>query len=121
MLSSDLQAALEPTGTLAAVILAVAGVLALLGRLARRVRTTLRRLREFLDDWQGVPARPGVAGRAGVLAQIGELRDGLTCATERLDKIEASTSTVKAQLTNNGGASVKDAIDRIERQVTPDS
>lgn len=62
-------------GAIAGALLAVAGLLALAGRAVSWVLRTVRRLGEFLEDWNGEAARPGVAGRLGVM--------------ERLDRIEA--------------------------------
>ncbi|SET43644.1 hypothetical protein [Nonomuraea wenchangensis] len=53
----------------------------------------LKKVSNFIDDWQGEPERPGVPGRDGVMT--------------RLEKIEAELKT-------NHGSSLRDAINRIE-------
>ncbi|GIH27605.1 hypothetical protein Aph01nite_59150 [Acrocarpospora phusangensis] len=57
------------------------------------VRKSLKKLSDFMDDWNGEPDRPGVPGRLGVM--------------QRLEAIE---SEVKI----NHGSSLKDAVNRIE-------
>lgn len=52
-----------------------------------------RRVQNFLDDWNGELARPGVPGRKGI--------------SERLE-------TIESELTTNHGSSLKDAVKRIE-------
>lgn len=54
---------------------------------------TGRGVANLADDWNGEPDRPGVPGRPGVL--------------QRLARIEA-------ELTLNGGRSLKDAVVRID-------
>lgn len=50
-------------------------------------RALLRQILDFLEDWNGRPARPGDAGRPG--------------AMQRLEQLE-----------NNGGSSMKDTVER---------
>jgi DNA repair ATPase RecN len=61
-----------------------------------KVRGAIKQLEDFLIDWSGEDSRPGRDRRPGVM--------------ERLNEIDG-------QLKNNGGASVKDAVDRIEIHV----
>ncbi|UBU11593.1 hypothetical protein [Nonomuraea gerenzanensis] len=67
------------------------------GAVAAKLIKLLKKLSDAVDDWQGEPARKGVPARPGVM--------------ERLEAIEA-------QLRPNGGASARDAINRVERTVT---
>lgn len=60
------------------------------------IRPMVRRTSNFLDDWDGVPDRPGVKGRPGVMM--------------RLEQIEG-------QLRPNGGTSLHDTVNRIEAAV----
>lgn len=55
------------------------------------MKRTWRLLRDFLDDWNGEPDRPGVPGRRGVLERL-----------ERLDY----------QVHPNSGTSLRDQVDR---------
>lgn len=86
-------------------IYTLAALLAALGVIYRAIAVPLRRLVErsnqFFDDWHGVPARPGFPARPGVM--------------ERLERLEAHSETAAAQLTSNGGSSVKDGLDRVEQ------
>lgn len=81
---------------------AIAGLLVLLWRLARVILRIVGRLDEVADDWQGVPARPGVPERPGVMA--------------RLDAIEDRLGNVEHELHPNSGASLRDAVDRVDRR-----
>lgn len=66
-------------------------------------RKVLRPLARMAGDWHGTEARPGVPARPGVMQR---LADG----DERMTRIEA-------ELTLNGGKSMKDTVQRIARQV----
>lgn len=79
---------------------AVAAALGLLWRLTRGVRRIVGRVDEFVDDWNGTTARPGVAGRPGVMA--------------RLDRIEQRLESVEHELHPNSGGSLRDAVDRVD-------
>ncbi|MFD7066064.1 hypothetical protein ACFV97_02385 [Streptomyces sp. NPDC059913] len=72
---------------------AIAAGLGLLWRITRGVRRIVSRVDEFIDDWQGTPARSGVPARPGVMA--------------RLDRIEH-------ELHPNSGGSLRDAVDRVD-------
>ena len=60
---------------------------------------------KFVDDWNGTDEKPGVVDR---------LAEG----NARFDRIEEEISVIKAELFNNHGTSLRDAIDRIEKSVT---
>lgn len=81
---------------------ALAGILVMLWRLVRGVRQVVVRVDDFVDDWQGVPGRPGVPERPGVMA--------------RLDAIEGRISRVEHEMLPNSGASLRDAVDRVDRR-----
>ncbi|MCX4686754.1 hypothetical protein OG401_20975 [Kitasatospora purpeofusca] len=81
---------------LAAWATALGAVLALLALLWRTVRRLHAALEAWSEDWQGTPARPGVAARPGVM--------------ERL-------ATIEHELGRNSGSSLRDAVDRIEDAV----
>ncbi len=78
----------------------VAALLGLLWRMSRGVRRIVVRVDEFVDDWNGVPPRPGVSGRPGVMA--------------RLDGIEERLGRVEHELQPNSGSSLRDAVDRVD-------
>lgn len=60
---------------------------------------------QFITDWNGNENTPGVVQR---------LHEG----NERFDKIETEIACIKAELFNNHGSSLRDAIDRIEEAVS---
>lgn len=91
-------------GALAAALLAVAGVLALLYRTVIAANRTWRRVQDFLDDWRGEPARPGVPARQGIMA--------------RLEWIEQRVAMVEREVRPNGGRSLKDQVTRIETAIS---
>jgi hypothetical protein len=62
----------------------------------KRIRKWLNSLELFMIDWAGEEARPG--------------RDRVPGVMERLNAIDG-------ELKNNGGSSVKDAVDRIEIKI----
>lgn len=88
-------------------ILALAALLSALAVIWRYVVVPLRKLGqrsgEFFDDWFGTPPREGVPARPGVM--------------RRLEVLEAHGAKTAAEVTNNGGSSLKDSVDRIERQL----
>jgi hypothetical protein len=78
-------------------ILAVCGALVVLaggGVVVVKLLRVIKRVGDFVDDWQGEPARRGVPARPGVM--------------ERLESIEG-------QLRPNGGSSLRDAVNRVEQ------
>lgn len=62
-----------------------------------------RSLSNFLSDWTGEPARPGVPARAGVMA--------------RLEANDEQIKAVRHELHPNSGSSMRDAIDRTEQKL----
>jgi HAMP domain-containing protein len=76
------------------VITACAGVLEAIRRwLIEPIREILERSRIRDEDYYGTPARPGVPARPGIMQRL---------------------QTIDAQVNNNGGSSMKDAVDRVE-------
>lgn len=51
---------------------------------------------DFLDDWQGAVARPGVPARAGVMERLG---------------------VIEHEVRHNDGSSLKDAVRRVETKL----
>ena len=66
-------------------VITVAAILSALAVIWRMVVKPMRLLAdrhgEFLDDWQGVPARPGVPERVGVMAHLALHDDVLALAS----------------------------------------
>jgi hypothetical protein len=90
---------------IAAAIGSAAGVIGTIGGLIIRVAPTLRRIGHLLDDLEGEPARPGQPNpRPGVL--------------ERLDNLDRAVEEIRAQVTIDGGTSLKDVAIATREEVT---
>ena len=59
---------------------------------------------KFIDDWNGTEEQPGVMKR-------------LEIGSERFDKLEGEINLMKAELFTNGGSSMRDSINRIEKAI----
>jgi len=77
------------------------GLLALIGKVVRWMLRTWKRITDFLDDWNGEPARPGVEARPGFPERIARLErtvsNGLShnvadikARVERIEKAQAA-------------------------------
>lgn len=67
-----------------------------IGPFVKRVKNWMNTWENFMIDWSGEEARPG--------------RDRVPGVMERLNSIDG-------ELKNNGGSSIKDAVDRIEKRL----
>lgn len=86
----------EQVAALLAGLAALGGLSGLGWRLVRAAWRFGRRIDDFLSDWFGEQARPGIPARPGVM--------------ERLQ-------TVEKEVTYNDGTSLKDAVRRIELEL----
>ncbi|MFJ2115366.1 hypothetical protein ACIOEX_26310, partial [Streptomyces sp. NPDC087850] len=75
-------------------------LLGLAWRIARRLGRTIGTVDDFITDWNGVDERPGVPERKGVML--------------RLDGIGERLTAVEHELHPNSGASLRDAVDRVD-------
>lgn len=73
---------------------AIASVYFVIAPSVKRIRSMMEWLERFRRDWEGEPGGPG--------------RDPVPGVMERLNRLDG-------ELSNNGGTSIKDAIDRIEK------
>jgi hypothetical protein len=87
-------------GATAGSILALAGLF----KWTKPVRSAVRKFSEFLDDWAGISARPGVDAQPGVM--------------ERLKRLETIGKATSIQVHNNGGESTRDAVGKILKATT---
>lgn len=94
---------METALLVAGAVTVVAGAGAVVIGVVRFVVRMARNLGHLVDDVRGEPARPGVEARPGVL--------------ERLQAIEARLSKVEHEVTPNSGASMRDAVDRVESKL----
>ncbi|WTW96615.1 hypothetical protein OG216_26040 [Streptomycetaceae bacterium NBC_01309] len=94
----------------------VGGLLVIVGVLWRTVGRPIRqlvvRLDLFWDDWHGTGARPGRPEQPGVLERLAAIE-------HRQAGTEAAVEEIKHELRPNSGASLRDAVDRVEQAVTP--
>lgn len=91
----------------AGAIVVLGGAIVLIARAAVWLSRVVRRVMDFLDDWAGEAARPGFPRRPGV--------------PERLTVMEGRLVKVETELKPNAGSTLRDAIDRVERVVTPEA
>jgi hypothetical protein len=95
-----LAAAAPQAGISSGTIVALCAVLTIVGGFVlwslRRAWSLARRTIQFLDDWNGEPAREGVKPRPGVMARLGSVED--------------MVSGVAEQMTLNGGSSMHDVV-----------
>ena len=73
---------------------ALASVFFVIAPSVRKIRSMMEWLEKFRRDWEGEPGGPG--------------RDAVPGVMERLNRLDG-------ELSHNGGSSMKDAIDRIEK------
>ena len=76
-----------------------------IGYFARIIIKVTKSWFNFTDDWYGTEEKPGIVER---------LNDG----QDHFNKIDVELATIKAELFNNGGSSLRDAIDRIEKNTS---
>lgn len=88
----------DPVAIWSVALVAISGGIGLVWRALRSIRRIMRHVDEFMVDWNGSVARAGHSARPGVM--------------ERLAQIEH-------ELKPNSGSSLRDAVNRIENNVTP--
>ncbi|MFJ1787300.1 hypothetical protein ACIOML_23715 [Streptomyces anulatus] len=82
----------------------VAGVATVLWRVGLGMAATWQRLDQFIEDWYGEAARPGVPARPGVL--------------ERVTRMELRLGRMEHELHPNDGGSLRDAVYEANRRLT---
>jgi len=82
--------------TIGAIAGAIAAVAVILAVPIKTIRTFITWLDKFRRDWEGEEAEPG--------------RDRVPGVMERLNRLDG-------ELSNNGGSSLKDAVQRIELKI----
>ena len=94
--------------TFVVVVLGAAGVVSAVAVIWKQailpVMHLVEEMKDFLDDWKGEPKRPGVPRRMGVL--------------ERLEEHDSELRMIRSEVKPNGGASLRDAVNRTEGKVT---
>lgn len=82
--------------TIALILGAWFAIVKFIGPFLKRLNKWTHTWEQFMDDWSGTPERPGRSAVPGVM--------------ERLNNIDG-------ELKKNGGKSVKDTVNRIERRL----
>lgn len=88
--------------SVAAAVVTIGGALGATFAGARWARARWRRVSDFLDDWNGEPARPGVSARLGMV--------------ERVSLLETNVRVIRAEVTPDHGGSMKDAVNRVDER-----
>lgn len=94
----------------------IAAGLTLAWRAGRVVLRVLRRLDDIADDWKGTPARPGVPGRPGLLERMTAIEERTGCMADCLDGIGRRVQRIESEVRPNGGSSMRDAVNRVDRR-----
>lgn len=75
--------------------------------LVRKVRGFNTKFDEFMEDWNGTKARPGVPHKPGVMERLSEQDVALA-------KIDSRVIAVENEINYNGGKSMKDIVHRVD-------
>lgn len=97
----------EAISTLVFVFVATGGIITVI----RKFRPFAKLLENFLNDWNGREARPGVKGQAGVMERLSNLEAGQS-------QLQKDFTAVKYELQPNNGSSVKDKVNKIAEAMT---
>jgi len=71
----------------------------------------------FFDDFLGENARPGVPQRPGMSERISNMESCINKVNQRLNTIEHKVQSIDKELQPNSGASLRDAVVRIEKRL----
>lgn len=97
-------------------ITAVVGGISAIIALCAVVVPWVRRLSEMIDDWTGVPDRPGVSGRDGVMVRLDKIEtalkdNGLSTAKDRqrqIDVLMAINEKIERVINSEGHSESED-------------
>lgn len=106
---SKLDSSLLSDLTISQVITAISFLVFAIGivyTLVRKLKPWMDSLRNFFEDWNGIPARPGVDAKPGVMERLAKLED-----------IHLEVAEIKAEVKPNHGGSMRDQVTRIEDAV----
>lgn len=97
-------------GKVAGAVVAIVGLVVLIGKAVRSMIRTVRRLGRLADEVLGDgDERPGWGKRLTAMETLGKTNAG------RLTAIEKNVGMVVAEVKPNGGSSLKDQVTRIEQ------
>lgn len=73
-------------------LLAVIGTLAVIIGIVRKIHPVMKRLDEFMDDWFGQKARPGVEGRPGAMQRLSDQDEVLSHLRKKVEPLVDETA-----------------------------
>lgn len=83
----------------------------------------LRPLRDFLDDWNGEPARDGFSGRPGVMSRLESLEEQGRTSSHKISALEDTgkqtaikIDEIQMNVKPNGGESAHDGLMKAHRE-----
>jgi hypothetical protein len=85
-------------------ITTVAGAIVVLWKFAFWARARAKKWDTFMDDWNGTPARPGVAERPGVMARL-DSQDAVQA------EVRADLANVKRHVGNGNPIPLREVVD----------
>jgi hypothetical protein len=88
----------------------IGGAIAILsgvGWFLRKLRAFSKQFDDFLEDWRGEKARPGVPERPGIMQR-------LSSQDKTLSDISARLATVESEVGYGNGKSIKDTVHRVD-------
>ncbi len=97
-------------GDLVTTLLAFGAMLGALWAMTRPLRRTSKGFEQFLEDWNGVPERPGFDAIPGVPERLRVLERNARRDRELLERIDH-------ELHPNSGGSMRDQLDRARRDM----
>ncbi len=107
----------QNAGIILGVVLTGLGIIAALWKGGRAVARFMRRVYDFLDQWNGEPARDGEPARAGVPARLAALEVGQRETRAAVQQVRTEVQQVKGELKPNGGTTLRDGLNRIEEHL----
>lgn len=91
----------------------IGGVIAILSGawwFVKKLHTFSKRFDDFIEDWHGEPARPGVPEKPGIMERLSNQDEALGEICNRLTVVEKEVSY-------NSGSTIKDTVHRIDGSV----
>lgn len=95
-------------------IVVVGGALGLLWRGTRSLAGLVGDVRDFLADWRGEPARPGVPERPGVMERLASIEQRMDGIDRRLVRVEDVVTRVPIPLRGDNGRAVQ-SVSEVQR------